>query len=148
MEKAFYSNTLKKSIRISTTTDNAWNMISKIGELQWLDGIKSSKYLSNKKRGVGAIRSISFLDGTVVKEIIVGWWPKKYFSYIAISGLPLRGYHATISIIQTKNNKIKVEWESFFSSESMKKNEFADFVKLLTNFYIESLNNLKHRLEK
>ena len=66
MEKAFYSNTLKKSIRISTTTDNAWNMISKIGELQWLDGIKSSKYLSNKKRGVGAIRSISFLDGTVV----------------------------------------------------------------------------------
>ena len=108
MEKKFHSSTLKKSIRISTSPEKAWTNISKIAQLQWLDGIKSSKFLSEKTRGIGATRRISFLDGTIVKEIVVGWRPKNYFSYIAVSGLPLRGYHATISIINKKNRLIKI----------------------------------------
>ena len=63
MEKKFHSSTLKKSIRISTSPEKAWTNISKIAQLQWLDGIKSSKFLSEKTRGIGATRRISFLDG-------------------------------------------------------------------------------------
>ena len=105
--------------------------------------IKSSKFLSEKTRGIGATRRISFLDGTIVKEIVVGWRPKNYFSYIAVSGLPLRGYHATISIINKKNRQVDVEWESFFSSKQMTNDEFNSFFRRLSDFYTESLKNLK-----
>ena len=148
MEKKFHSSTLKKSIRISTSPEKAWTNISKIAQLQWLDGIKSSKFLSEKTRGIGATRRISFLDGTIVKEIVVGWRPKNYFSYIAVSGLPLRGYHATISIINKKNSQVDVEWESFFSSKQMTNDEFNSFFRRLSDFYTESLKNLKNSLEK
>jgi len=148
MEKKFHSSTLKKSIRISTSPEKAWTNISKIAQLQWLDGIKSSKFLSEKTRGIGATRRISFLDGTIVKEIVVGWRPKNYFSYIAVSGLPLRGYHATISIIKKKNRQVDVEWESFFSSKLMTNDEFNSFFRRLSDFYTESLKNLKNSLEK
>ena len=144
MEKKFHSSTLKKSIRISTSPEKAWTNISKIAQLQWLDGIKSSKFLSEKTRGIGATRRISFLDGTIVKEIVVGWRPKNYFSYIAVSGLPLRGYHATISIINKKNRQVDVEWESFFSSKQMTNDEFNSFFRRLSDFYTESLKNLKN----
>ena len=148
MEKKFHSSTLKKSIRISTSPEKAWTNISKIAQLQWLDGIKSSKFLSEKTRGIGATRRITFLDGTIVKEIVVGWRPKNYFSYIAVSGLPLRGYHATISIINKKNRQVDVEWESFFSSKQMTNDEFNSFFRRLSDFYTESLKNLKNSLEK
>ena len=88
------------------------------------------------------------MDGTNVEEIIVGWRPKKYFSYIAISGLPLRGYHATISITAKNDNSVTVEWESFFSSELMTYSEFREFYKLLSHFYANSLKNLQVSLEK
>ena len=148
MTKEFHTGTLKKSIRIYTAPDKAWNKLSKIAELHWLDGINSSKFLSEKTRGVGTIRRISFLDGTIVKEIVVGWKPKNYFSYIAVSGLPLRGYHATISIVNKKNKHVDVEWESFFSSKQMTNDEFRSFFMRLSNFYTESLKNLKNSLEK
>ena len=148
MEKIHYSGILKKSISISAEYEKTWSFLSKITELGWLSGFKSSKFLSNKKRGVGTIRQISFMDGTNVKEIIVGWKPKKYFSYIAVSGLPLRGYHATISITKKNDLTLRVEWQSFFSSKLMSKNEYTDFCKLLSDFYAESLKNLKIILEK
>ena len=148
MEKVYHSDTIKKSIRIKIKPEKAWDFISKITELDWLDGIKTCEHSSAKSRGVGASRNISFVDGTNVEEIIVGWKPKKYFSYIAVSGLPLRGYHATISIIEKKNDSIDLEWESFFSSELMTKKEFTDFVEVLSNFYTISLKNLKISMEK
>ena len=72
---------------------------------------------------------------------MVGWRPKEYFSYIAISGLPLNAYHATISI-QKSNKNTKVTWESYFASDNTKK-EFDEFIKFLSNFYAQSLKNLK-----
>jgi hypothetical protein len=148
MEKSYHSKSLKKSITIHSNPEKTWNVIKKITKLKWLEGIKSSKFITNKKHGIGSIRKISFIDGTNVEEIIVGWKPKKYFSYIAISGLPLRGYHATISIINKNENYVSVEWESFFSSELMTQSEFREFYKLLSNFYTKSLKNLRSSLEE
>ena len=148
MEKSYHTDTLKKSVTIDANLQKTWNTVSKIVDLKWLDNIKTARFLSDKKRGIGATRRISFMDGTNVEEIIVGWRPKKYFSYIAISGLPLRGYHATISITAKNDNSVTVEWESFFSSELMTYNEFREFYKLLSHFYANSLKNLQVSLEK
>ena len=136
------SNSVKKSIIIDTDLDKAWLKISKIANLDWLDGQISTKFLSEKKTGVGAKRLISFEDGSKVEEHVVGWKSKKYFSYIAVSGLPLEAYHATISIEKNNNKSVKVTWESYFASKSTK-NEFDEFRKFLSNFYSKSLKNLK-----
>ena len=140
------TNSIKKSVNINTDIDHAWNKISKINELDWVEGQKSTKFLTNKNRGIGTVRLISFNDGSNVEEHIVGWSPKKYFSYIAISGLPLDAYHATISMTEI-NGSVNVTWESYFSSKCSK-TEFADFTKFLSQFYVSSLKNLKKTIEK
>ena len=136
------SGSVKKSVIIETDLEKAWIKISKIAKLDWLEGQKSTKFLGDKKTGVGAKRLISFEDGSKVEEHVVGWKPKEYFSYIAVSGLPLEAYHATISIEKNKPESIKITWESYFASKSTK-NEFDVFVEFLSKFYTQSLKNLK-----
>ena len=138
------SGSVKKSVMIDTDLEKVWTKISKITKLDWLEGQKSTKYLSEKKSGVGSKRLISFEDGSDVEEHVVGWKPKEYFSYIAISGLPLNAYHATISV-QKSNKNTKVTWESYFASDNTKK-EFDEFIEFLSNFYAQSLKNLKSEL--
>ena len=138
------SGSVKKSSTIDTELEKVWTKISKITKLDWLQGQKSTKYLSEKKSGVGSKRLISFEDGSDVEEHVVGWKPKEYFSYIAISGLPLNAYHATISV-QKSNKNTKVTWESYFASDNTKK-EFDEFIEFLSNFYAQSLKNLKSEL--
>ena len=135
------SGSIKKSVIINTDLEKAWSKISKITKLDWLQGQKSTKILGEKKTGIGSKRLISFEDGSKVEEHIVGWRVREYFSYIAISGLPLNAYHATISI-EKKEKSVKITWESYFSSDSTK-NEFDEFVLFLSNFYVQSLKNLK-----
>ena len=137
---------IKKSVVVRTDINNAWDCISKISSLNWLENQKSTKFLSQKKRGVGAIRLISFEDGSNVEERIVGWHPKKHFSYIATSGLPLNSYHATISMNKIESG-VKITWESYFSSNE-EKPDFQTFTKFLSQFYVSSLKNLKVELEK
>jgi hypothetical protein len=78
----------------------------------------------------------------------VAWGNKKYFSYVATSGLPLRVYHATISLVTQTSNSTRVTWQSYFYSKKMTKREFKEFVSFLGGFYQASLKNLKERLEK
>ena len=138
------SNSIKKSVIIDTDLDKIWSKISKVGKLNWLQGQTSTKFLGEKKTGIGSKRLISFEDGSKVEEHIIGWKPKEYFSYIAVSGLPLSAYHATISL-EVKGRSVKITWESFFAADSKKK-EFDDFVEFLAKFYTQSLKNLKKEL--
>ena len=138
------SGSVKKSVIIETDLEKAWTKISKIARLDWLEGQKSTKFLGEKKTGVGAKRLISFEDGSKVEEHVVGWKPKEYFSYIAVSGLPLEAYHATISIEENKTKSIKVTWESYFAAKTTKA-EFDEFVEFLSNFYAQSLKNLREK---
>ena len=136
------SGSVKKSVIIETDLEKAWTKISKITKLNWLDGQKSTKFLGEKKTGVGTKRLISFEDGSDVEEHVVGWKPREYFSYIAVSGLPLEAYHATISLEKKSSKSVKITWESYFAAKSAK-GEFDQFVMFLSNFYAQSLKNLK-----
>ena len=140
------TDSIKKSVTIKTDIENVWKQLSKISKLDWLTGQKSTKFLTEQKRGIGTVRLISFEDGSDVEEQIVGWAPKKYFSYIATSGLPIDAYHATISMTKI-DNTVKVTWESHFSSKRTK-SELNEFTKFLSMFYTSSLKNLKFSLEK
>lgn len=146
-EKLHHSSTVKKSILIHALNEDAWKKISDIIGLSWVLDVKTAVFLSKIKRGVGAIRRISFNNGDNVEEIIVGWEDNNYLSYIAINGLPLRAYHATISIRTLEKNLIKITWQSFFNSEKMSKNEFSEFQNFMSLFYKNSLIKLKSALE-
>ena len=132
----------KRSVVVKASVETVWKKLSKITKLGWLEEQKSTKFLSQKKYGVGAIRLISFEDGSDVEEHVVEWSPKKRFSYIAITGLPLLAYLATISMKKTSNGRVKVTWQSYFVSDKKKK-EFLEFSKFLSRFYSKSLQNLK-----
>jgi|TARA_Y100000310_G_scaffold77295_1_gene73921 hypothetical protein len=137
----------KRSVMIKSSVEIVWKKLSKITKLDWLEEQKSSKFLSQKRNGVGAIRLISFEDGSDVEEHIVEWSPKKCFSYIAITGLPLLAYLATISMKKATNGRVKVTWQSYFVSDKKKK-EFLEFSEFLCQFYSKSLQNLKSHIER
>ena len=112
-----HAGSAKRSVTIDADVETIWKKLGKITKLDWLEGQKSSKFLSKKKYGVGAIRLISFEDGSDVEEHIVEWSPKKCFSYIAITGLPLLAYLATISMKKVSSGRVKVTWQSYFVSD-------------------------------
>ena len=84
-----------------------------------------------------------FNDGNIVEEHVVAWKNKSYFSYIAVSGLPLRVYHATILMKPLKKKSVKVTWQSYLNSKKMTKKDFSEFVTFLEKFYEESLREPK-----
>jgi len=142
-----HAGSAKRSVMIKASVETVWKKLSKITKLGWLEEQKSTKFLSQKKYGVGAIRLISFEDGSDVEEHIVEWSPKKCFSYIAITGLPLLSYLATISMKKAASGRVKVTWQSCFVSDKKKK-EFLEFSKFLSQFYAKSLQNLKSDIER
>ena len=145
--KDYHNGIVKKSITINASKEKVWKKISNIIELEWLEGIKIVKSISSKKQGIGAIRELEFQDGSIIKEFIVGWKNNEYFSYIAVSGLPLRGYHATISLTTKNEKSIMVTWKSYFNSDKMTQKQFTEFYSFLGLFYVKSLNTLKTSLE-
>ena len=147
--KTNYSGIVKKSILINAPSDKVWKKISNIvGLSDWVLDVKKTIYLSKIKRGIGAIRNITFDDGNQIEEHIVAWENKKYFSYLAVNGLPLRVYHATIAIGPKARKLTRVTWQSYLNSKKMTKKEFDGFVSFLGSFYQSSLENLKSKLEK
>jgi len=146
--KKLHCEFVKKSVLVNATQSKAWRKISNIAGLSdWVVDVKKTVFLSKKKRGIGAIRKISFKDGNIVEELVVGWKNRKFFSYIAVSGLPLHVYHATISIKPIRKKSVQITWQSYFISKKMTKKEFLEFVSFLESFYQNSLKNLKQRLE-
>jgi hypothetical protein len=148
-KKRGFSGKVKKSILIKASNENVWRKISNIvGLSEWVLDVKKTVHLSKIKRGVGAIRNISFKDGSNVEEHVVAWENKKFFSYVATSGLPLRVYHATILLEPQNSKSTRVTWQSYLYSKKMAKKEFEEFVAFLGRFYQGSLKNLKAILEK
>ena len=145
---SYHTGTIKKSIQIKATPQKVWKKISNIvGLSSWVIDVKETVFLSKKKRGVGAIRKITFNDGNEVEEHIVDWKNQKSFTYIATEGLPLRAYVATISMEPKNKNTVKLTWQSYLNSKKMTENEFLEFLVFMGTFYETSLNNLKKSLE-
>jgi len=148
-KKTFHTGTVKKTIKIKASKDKVWKKISNITGLStWVVDVKTTVFLSKKKRDVGAIRLITFSDGNKIEEHIVAWKNKEYFTYIATEGLPLRAYVATISIKLKSKNLVELTWQSYLNSEKMTEKQFLEFLAFMGMFYETSLENLKEILEK
>ena len=148
-KKSFHTGTVKKTILINASKEKVWRKISNIAGLStWVTDVKKTTYLSKRKKGVGAIRLITFTDGNKIEEHVVAWENQKYFTYIATEGLPLRAYVATISINARSKNKVVLTWKSYLNSKKMLEKQFIEFLAFMGLFYDASLENLKTLLEK
>lgn len=148
-KKSFHTGSVKKTIMIKASKDKVWRKISNISGLPaWVVDVKKTVYLSKKTRDVGAIRLITFADGTKIEEHVVAWKDKEYFTYIATEGLPLRAYVATISIKVKSKNLVQLTWQSYLNSKKMSEKQFFEFLEFMGSFYKASLENLKAILEK
>jgi hypothetical protein len=147
-KKSFHTGTVKKSILVKAPQDKVWKKVSNIvGLPSWVADCKKTVYLSKKKRGIGAIREITFNDGNTIEEHIVAWKDKEYFTYVATEGLPLRAYVATISIKPKNKNSVQLTWQSYLNSKKMTEKEFLEFLVYMGTFYETGLSNLKEILE-
>lgn len=147
--KSFRSGTVKKIITINVPKQIAWKEISDlVGLPLWLVDVKKTIFLSRKKRGIGAIRKITFDDEKTIEEHVVAWKNGEFFTYIATEGLPLRAYVATLSIKPKSKKIVSLTWQSYLNSKKMTKKQFKDFQVSLGQFYERSLKNLKEKLEK
>ena len=147
MSASYHNGTANTSTTINVSKEIVWKKISNIVNLDWLKEIKKTAYITEKRVGAGAGRKLEFQDGSVINEYIVGWNDGQYFSYIATSGLPLRAYHATISLISITKKSVRITWKSYFNSELMTKNQFGEFCSFIELFYKNSLKALKDSLE-
>ena len=148
-KKSFHTGSVKKTISIKASKDKVWRKISNIvGLPTWVIDIKKTVYLSKKKKGIGAVRLITFADGNKIEEHIVAWKDKEYFTYIATEGLPLRAYVATISIKAKSKKSVELTWQSYLNSKKMSEKQFLEFLVFMGSFYEASLENLKASLEK
>ena len=148
-QKSFHTGTVKKTVTIKTSKNKVWKKISNIvGLPSWLPDVKKTEYLSKKKKDVGAVRLITFADGTKIEEHIVAWSKGEYFTYVATEGLPLRAYVATISIKSKTRTITELTWQSYLNSQKMSEKQFLEFLVFMGAFYEASLENLKILLEK
>jgi uncharacterized protein YndB with AHSA1/START domain len=149
VKKSFHTGTIKKTIKINASKEKVWRKISNIvGLPTWVVDVKETVYLSKMKKDVGAIRLITFTDGTKIEEHIVVWEKGVYFTYVATEGLPLRAYVATISIKNKTKNITELTWQSYLNSKKMSEKQFLEFLVFMGSFYEASLENLKILLEK
>jgi len=149
VKKSFHTGTIKKTIKINASKEKVWRKISNIvGLPTWVVDVKETVYLSKKKKDVGAIRLITFADGTKIEEHVVAWEKGEYFTYVATEGLPLRAYVATISMKNKTKNITELTWQSYLNSKKMSEKQFLEFLVFMGSFYEASLENLKILLEK
>jgi hypothetical protein len=149
IKKSFHTGIVKKTITIKASKDKVWRKISNITGLPtWVVDVKKTEHISKKKKDVGAVRLITFEDGSTIEEHVVAWKNKEYFTYIATEGLPLRAYVATISIKPKPKKSVELTWKSYLNSKKMSEKEFIDFLAFMGSFYEASLENLKVLLEE
>ena len=149
VKQSFHTGSVKKTIKIKTSQNKVWNKISNIAELPtWVVDVKKTVFLSKNKRGIGAVRLITFVDGNEIEEHVIAWKNKEFFTYIATEGLPLRAYVATISIKKKSKYLTELTWQSYLNSKKMSEKQFLEFLVFMGAFYEASLENLKIILEK
>jgi hypothetical protein len=106
-------------VTLTTTAGPAavWNLLADVDTWQrW--GRWSSAELertgSPDPGGVGAIRRFKYA-GSVTREQVVGFDPPARFAYDLVSGLPLRNYHAEVTVVPEPRGA-RLDWHSRFDA--------------------------------
>lgn len=141
------SATVSRSVLIRADARAVWAAVARVMDLgAWVAGVRSVEAETQARSGVGAGRAITFEDGAVVRERVVGWVEGKHVSYIMLDGLPLDSYHATISVSPEGRRAARVTWRSHLGAVPSRGGLDATAASMGT-LYSASLANLKRLVE-
>jgi hypothetical protein len=108
---------LRIDVVVSTTAAPAavWTLLADVGT--WKDWGRWSMAEIERPgtpdpAGVGAVRRFKY-RGRVTREEVVGFEPPSRFAYELRSGLPLRNYHAEVTVVPSGEGS-RLEWHSRF----------------------------------
>jgi len=147
--KKFHNGYVKKSVLINASRQKIWNTISNITNLSdWIPIIKKTVLISKIKKGVGAIRKITMIDGSILEEHIVDWRVGYSLSYLAVSGLPLREYFATLLIEPINKKTTRLTWSCYIYSKKSTRKDFEKIISDFNSLYQTSVKNLKSIIER
>lgn len=131
-------------VNIAATPDKVWQVLGDFGGMdKWAPGIAS---LTVEGRGVGAVRTITFQDGSKVKERLESFDEGGCtLSYTILeSGLPVEGYVASLTVRDLGAAGSEVEWYSTFGAKGATEEEAS---RLLTVIYRKALAGLQKSLK-
>jgi hypothetical protein len=110
---------LRIDVSLSTTADPTavWKLLADIETWRvwgrWSDsGLEQDG--APEPGGVGAIRRFKYL-GRVTRETVVGFDAPTRLAYELVSGLPLRGYHAEVTVAPEPTGA-RLEWRANFEA--------------------------------
>lgn len=131
-------------VNIAATPDKVWQVLGDFSGMgNWAPGIAS---LTVEGRGVGAVRTITFQDGSRVKERLESFDEGgRTLSYTILeSGLPVEGYVASLTVRDLGAAGSEVEWYTTFGAKGATEEEVS---RLLTVGYRRALAGLQKSLK-
>ena len=132
-------------VNIAAAADKVWQTLRDFGGLdQWAPGIAN---LSLKGTGVGAIRTITYQDGSGVVERLESLNDAaRTLSYTILeSSLPVEGYVASLTVRDLGATGSEVEWFSTFGAKGATEQEVT---RRLEVGYRKALSALQKSLKR
>ena len=143
---------VQEKVSINAPASKVWDLVSKFGDLgAWHPAVKSTKivsgfwvYQDSSKKKVGTVRTLTLLDGSIIKEKLLAYNSKgKTLKYSILGGvLPVSDYISTLTVKAVSNEKSVVVWESNFKRKDGSDDVTA--IKTITSVYRMGLDNLKN----
>jgi len=104
---------IKATKNISATKELLWKTISDIGGIHLFHPlVESSPLLSENNRGIGAMRTCHFYDGTSVSEEVTEWVEGQKITFkLSDMSMPLKWGNASMELRTLAQNKTSVTIE-------------------------------------
>ena len=136
------------SAHSNAAIDQVWALLADIST--WTDwgrwneaGIE--KPGTGDPEGVGAIRRLRYGRRTVNRELVVTMEPPRQLSYELLSGLPIRDYHADVTLTAAPDGGTDITWRSQF--EGRRPGQGAFYRMVLSRFIADCAQRLARAAE-
>ena len=102
----------------SATVDQVWALLADVSTwTEWgrWNEATIERAGTDSAEGVGAIRSLRYGRRKPTRELIVAVEAPRRFSYELLSGLPMRDYHADVTLSTAPDGGTDITWRSSFT---------------------------------
>jgi uncharacterized protein YndB with AHSA1/START domain len=108
--------TISVEVRSRAPRERVWSLLADTASwAEWapFDEANLERPGNPEPEGVGAIRAFR-VGRKQTRERVVAFEPPERFSYEHVSGLPIRGYRADVTVTSANDGGTAISWESRF----------------------------------
>ena len=138
-----------RSVVIDASIEEVWAAVRAFdGVANWNPGVVKARMESGTPTGVGSIRFLDIVDGTVFRETLLAHSDiEHYYSYDIIEGpLPCSNYVSTHRFVPiTEGNRTLGIWEGNFDCQPENENDLESIVG--DQIYVNGMNGLNEYLK-